>query len=368
MVEMKVLVLSNMYPSEQAKSFGIFVKNQVDALKKRGHQVKVIAIRDSRMGMTYAIPKYFKWFSKGIATLLAKGRSFDVVHAHYVFPTGLLGLLFKQVAPIRLVVTAHGGDLDRMARKNKWIFALTKKILQKADHVIAVGDQLKKDIETDFSIPSHKITVLNMGVNRHVFAPMDKAMAKKHLGLDLESKHFLFIGNIIRAKGVEELLKAFGQVLEVHPNVCLHLIGLPKDQAFAESMKRESQKIGDGMRVHFYPPVSQKELAKWMNAGDCFILPSHIEGFGLVALEAMSCRTPVIGTAVGGLKMLLDDGCGVLVPPKEVAPLRQAIMDFLDAPQAFDHQVQKAEAQADRYSEDKIMDRLSEIYQSEASR
>lgn len=359
----KVLVLSNMYPSEKAKSFGIFVKNQVEGLRKKGLEVDVVAIKDARMGMKYALPKYMVWLLSGLLKLLTKGRSYEIVHAHYVFPTGMLGLLFKRLLKTRLIVTAHGGDIDRMARKNDRLFKWTKKILQEADHVIAVGDQLKDDMVQDFDLPESKVTVLNMGVNRQVFQPMDKRLAIQELGLAPEKEHVLFIGNIIQAKGVEELLHAFQAVTQERPQACLHVIGLPKEPSFAERMKGLAHEIGEE-KVQFYPPIVQKELIVWMNAASCFILPSYIEGFGLVALEAMSCRTPVIATAVGGLKVLLDEERGILVPPKDADALKKAMLDVLSHPEAYLEMVDRAEALADHYSEEHVLDTLCEIYQN----
>ena len=106
----RVLVITNMYPTSEHKSFGIFVKNQVDALKKRQVHVDVIAVTNPKSGKVNVIKKYSAWFIKTILNLVTKGKTYDVIHAHYVFPSGFLGLLFKKLFGIRLVVTAHGGD------------------------------------------------------------------------------------------------------------------------------------------------------------------------------------------------------------------------------------------------------------------
>ncbi|WP_252312082.1 glycosyltransferase family 4 protein [Sinobaca sp. H24] len=80
--------------------------------------------------------------------------------------------------------------------------------------------------------------------------------------------------------------------------------------------------------MHFHGPKPYQELKNWMSAADVFILPSHIEGFGLVAVEAMACEAPVVGTRTGGLYHLLKDGAGLLVSPKEPGELAEASIPF----------------------------------------
>lgn len=350
-----------MFPSKRSLTYGIFVKNQVESLKKRGFSVEVVAISDPRVGKLRAILKYGKWALKGLATVLFKGKKYDVVHAHYVFPTGIIGLLYKKIFKKPFFVTAHGGDIDRMAKRNARMFNWTKKVLENADQIIAVGEQLKEDIVKDFSIEDGKVSVLNMGVDRQIFHPIDKKVAAAELGLNPQDFHILFVGNFIKAKGLEELAAAFLEVCHHHEHVHLHLIGSKKDGAFYEHLLAL---FGDkvGQRIHFYSAKPQKELAKWMSAANLFVLPSHIEGFGLVALEAMSCGTPVIGTAVGGLKHLLEDGYGILVPPKNVAGLADAIKNCVDFENITENLIKKGVEKAEANSEEKMISALCQIY------
>ncbi len=142
----KILVITNMYPSKEHNSFGIFVRNQVDAIKRRNVHVDVLAITNPKSGKVNVLTKYIIWFLKTLWTLFTKGRKYHVIHAHYVFPSGFLGLIFKKLFKTRLIVTAHGGDIDKMAKKSKRLFQITKTILHEADHVIAVGDELYNEI------------------------------------------------------------------------------------------------------------------------------------------------------------------------------------------------------------------------------
>jgi glycosyltransferase involved in cell wall biosynthesis len=325
----KVLFISNMYPTEKHKSFGIFVKNQVEALREKGLEVDVVAINDPRGGKVNVSRKYFSWVTKSFLRLLFKGKSYDVIHAHYVFPSGIMGLLAKKLYKTRFIVTAHGGDIDKMARKNERIFKWTKQILNRADHVIAVGDDLVKNIHEDFHVPKENLSLLNMGVNRQVFKENEKQKSREQVGLDSSEMSILFVGNVIRQKGLVELINALGMLKNegVKPN--LYIIGPTHDQAFLEELIQKSKTCKVTNMVNFIGVKSQNEVAQWMSAADLFVLPSHIEGFGLVALEAMSCGTPVVGSNVGGLRYLLSNNSGRLIEPKDATSLAEGLKDVL---------------------------------------
>lgn len=156
----KILVISNMYPTPNHLSFGIFVKNQVTALKNAGLDVEVAVNTNPATGKKNTITKYAKW---GYSTLMKgfKGRkSIDVTHAHYVFPSGMLSLLLKKLFGIPFVVTAHGGDIERMAKKSPRIRNWTASILQESEHIIAVGPVLAQQIEQDLRLPKKKFQLL----------------------------------------------------------------------------------------------------------------------------------------------------------------------------------------------------------------
>lgn len=355
---MKILVLSNMYPSPAHKTFGIFVKNQVEALKEAGHEVEVIGITNPLTGKKNVISKYLRWITETKMKLIFSGRKYDVIHAHYVFPTGLLALLFKKFSGKPFVVTAHGGDIDRMAKKNPKIRRWTEKILQEASHVVAVGEALYQEINEDYQISKDKLSIINMGVNRDVFKAYQKKEIRRELQIPDGVEPVVFVGNIIREKGLSELVEAFKTVKEKRPQVELYLIGASRNQAYLEEL---NQLMGTG--VHFIEPLPQKELAKWMSAAEVFVLPSHIEGFGLVAVEAMSCHTPVIGTEVGGLRYLLRDGSGVLVPAQQSARLAEAIITVLENDDLKQQLIEKGEQKASENDEKKMIAKLERIYQ-----
>jgi glycosyltransferase involved in cell wall biosynthesis len=353
----KILVISNMYPTEDHKTFGIFVKNQVEALRATGNEVDVIGIKNPLTGKKNVISKYLRWFVETKMNLLTRGRKYDVIHAHYVFPSGLLALFYKRLLRKPFIVTAHGGDIDRMAKKSPKIRQFTETILKEASHVVTVGEALFQEISNDYQVHPNKLSIINMGVNRDVFRPYSKKEIRLELQISAGVEPVLYVGNIIREKGLTELVEAFKIVKAKRPQAELYLIGASRNRAYREEL---NQLIGEG--VHFIEPLPQVELAKWMSAAEVFVLPSHLEGFGLVAVEAMSCHTPVIGTDVGGLHYLLKDGSGLLVAVKQVKPLADAILEVLENAELKKQLIQKGEHKAAENDEKKMIAKLETIY------
>ncbi|MDV2886319.1 glycosyltransferase [Alkalihalophilus pseudofirmus] len=360
--KLRVLVLSNMYPGPQQATFGIFVKNQVDALRSKGVEVDVVAVNDPSMAKPRVIKKYSLWVMKTMAALLLKGRKYDVVHAHYIFPTGMLARLFKKLFKAKLVVTSHGGDIERMAKKNEKTREYTKQILQESDEVIAVGHKLYEQILNEYHVPESKLTLLNMGVNREIFKPVDKEAAKKQLKMDSDRKAIVFIGNLIKEKGILELLTAYKAIKASDPSVSLYLIGNEKKTEFKAELLAtiKEQGIQD---VTIRPAVSQPEAAQYMSAADVFVLPSHLEGFGLVALEAMSCGTPVVGSRVGGLEYLLEGGYGELVEPKSPDSLKEGLKKVLEDNELAETYIKAGSKRAEEFDQEKVISTLIQLYE-----
>lgn len=363
MSKMDVLVISNMYPSSKNVSFGIFVKNQVEALRGKGLNIDVLAIDDHRMERKYVVKKYLKWLFYFFFKVGFSRKKYDIIHAHYVFPSGLLGLWYKKLKGGKLVVTAHGGDIDKMANKSPFFNKQTEKILHNADTIIAVGEKLRDDIVAKFKVNQEKIHVINMGVNRSTFKPMEKNLVRKKLNLGSNKFVILFVGNLIKAKGVFELVKSFEQLKQLYSDMELHLIGANKEPQFLGTMSDyiERQNISD---IYFHPPMHQSDIAEWMSAADCFVLPSHMEGFGLVALEAMACHTPVVASDVGGLSYLVKNGAGLLIQPKDINSLKSAIEKIYLQFSLRDELIEAGEKVAAENDANRQVEKLIKIYRN----
>lgn len=358
----KIVVFSNMYPSSEHPTYGIFVKNQVNLLKSAGVDVDVVAIENPGKGKFQTLQKYAGWFFRSIFYLMKQKKKLALTHAHYAFPTGLLSLIGKKWMGLPYVVTVHGGDIDKMASKSKRIKNMTKSILQQAEAVIVVGEKLQQDVIERFGVPENQVHLMSMGVDTSMFKPIPKLEAKETLGFQKEKRIILFVGNVIRAKGLLELAEAFGKIKAEYPDTVLFIAGSQKDAQFTEELRQfiQQNEIKD---VHFKGPLSQTVLARWMAAADVLALPSYHEGFGLVALEAMAAGTKVVGTDVGGLSYLLKEKAGILVPPKQPNSLADGLQKALaDDSASIDEN--KMRETVELHSYDNILHNLLSIYEA----
>ncbi|WP_432357383.1 glycosyltransferase [Sporosarcina sp. UB5] len=354
----RIAVFSNMYPSEKHPTFGIFVKNQVELLRSKGIQVDLIAIDEPGKGKAATLKKYLTWFLKSIGFLVRHKKQLSLTHAHYAFPTGIISLIGKKLFGIPYVVTVHGGDIDKMAAKSARIAGYTRNVLQQADAVITVGERLKQDVIGKFGVKEEHVHVMSMGVDTDIFKPMRKEEARKQLDILPTEKLLVFVGNMIEAKGVLDLVDAFTIVHKDHPDAALHLIGSSKDERFMETLA--NRLLSKDVRITHQEPLPQKEVAQWIAAADVFVLPSHHEGFGLVALEAMAVGTTVVGSDVGGLSFLLDNDAGILVEPKNPESLATGLKQALEEPVETRRTIAAEKVAGHTY--DVIAERLTAIY------
>lgn len=355
----KLAVFSNMYPTEAHPTYGIFVKNQVEMLSAAGLEMNVLAVTDPKGGKVRSLLKYGKWFLQSALYLRKHHRELALTHAHYAFPTGLIALLGKRRYGVPYVVTLHGGDIDKMAKKNARIRQMTQDVLRGADHLITVGERLKQEVVSDFGVDEQKVTVMSMGVDRNVFRPLPKGKVRHKLNLPENTPVVLFVGNIIREKGVVELVRAFAAVKERFPEASLHLIGSTRSEAYVEEVRQCAADLAlDG--VTFEGTKPQKELADWLAAADVMALPSYHEGFGLVALEAMAAGTQVVASDVGGLTYLLADGAGILVPPRNSERLAAGLSEALEG--GGTQNAEQRETVVEEHSYGTILRKLNAIY------
>ena len=271
-------------------------------------------------------------------------------------------LIGKKMFGIPYVVTVHGGDIDKMAAKSQRIANMTKNILQQAEAVIVVGDKLREDVINRFGVPETNVHVMSMGVDTSVFKYVPKVEAREKLGLPIEEKILIFVGNVIRAKGLLELVEAFDSLKMSFPDSSLYVIGSQKDGHFVEEL-RSFIREKDVEDIHFKEPLGQADLSLWMSAADALVLPSYHEGFGLVALEAMSAGTKVVATDVGGLSYLLKDRAGILVEPENPDSLAEGLWSVLDEnSDVIDETV--VHAKIAEHSYETILEDLLSIYRS----
>jgi N-acetyl-alpha-D-glucosaminyl L-malate synthase BshA len=237
---------------------------------------------------------------------------YDLIHAHYALPQGLLGVVLKKLRGKPLVVTLHGSDITLLT-KNLLTRQLVKFALRNSNKVIAVSEFLREEA-LKLGVEEEKVKVIRGGVTLQR-GPEDK--------LDISGRLVTFIGSLVEQKGVDVLIEAFQQVKERVPEVKLAIVGEGKERERLEALAKGVQDI--------YFLGYRRDLTGVLEKSEVLILPSREEGFGLVLLEAMAAGVPVVATRVGGIIEIVEDGySGILVEKEDSRGLAEGIVRVLE--------------------------------------
>ncbi len=172
-----------------------------------------------------------------------------------------------------------------------------------------------------------KNVVIRNGLRHEMFFPMDKIKTRKSLNLPDDRKIILFIGGLIRIKGIDTLLRSFANMSEKnHSN--LVIIGKGELEYQLKTLAKELRIEG---RVNFMGSQKHDKIPLWLNACDVFCLPSRNEGFPTVIVEAVACGRPGVATRVGGIpEAIINDTLGILVEPNNTEDLVTALNKALE--------------------------------------
>jgi len=294
---MKVLLFSNMYPTKDKPQFGIYVYNQVKHLEKKGHEFKIVSLKSK--GNKYL--RYIGFFMRGLYHSTIKGKSYDLVHAHYTFPPGIFAMIHKKRYKSKMVITSHGSDINKMPDMSVIFDKLIKIILTYSDTIVCVSENMKNKVVQRYEIEESKIKVINMGVDTELFKKVNKNLTRSKYNLPADGDILLFVGNFYFDKGVLDIIKAFKRAQI--PNKLLILIG---DRNVELQTQKEIANINKE-NILILDPQPQATIVEYMNAADVFVLPSYSEGFNLVTLEAMATETVVVTSDIEAFDYLADD-------------------------------------------------------------
>ena len=281
---------------------------------------------------------YIPQFVDGIRQFAdGKGIHYDLIHSHY-WMSGLAAASLSDLwagAPILHMFHTLGAMKNRIARSDSeregaYRIEGEKRVIQRATRLIVATEAEKAQLQWLYKADLHKMTIIPPGVDVSHFYPIPQDEARQFIGLEAHQRMVLFVGRIEPLKGVDTLLRAmsclkFQSVL--HP-VYLAIIGGEPD-ADPDEMTAEMarlQKLCDdlamGQTVIFLGKRAQDTLPYYYSAAEVLVMPSFYESFGMVALEAMACGTPVIASQVGGLAFLVRDGeTGFHVPEGDPSAL-----------------------------------------------
>lgn len=311
---MRVLIVTNMYPTRERPEFGVFVRDQLEALGRiPGIEPELYVFEG---GGIKAYRKAVKPLKKHLAE-----RQYDVIHAHY----GLTGWVARKAGAKPLLVTLHGTDVyDKRAGK------ISRSVAKKADQVAVVSEDLGRALGKLKT--KRPIAVMPTGVSLERFEERPREEARRALGIDPEGSYILFPFNPDRP------VKHYDRAVEV------------------------AQGIED-LEILTLGNVPPDQVVNYMNAVDATLVPSEYEGFGLAALETLACNVPVVATPTGMANDLLKDVEGAFCIEWNVDTWRAAVESILEDP---DPRV-SGRPVAERWSTDAMAARVVDLYQRVAS-
>jgi D-inositol-3-phosphate glycosyltransferase len=326
-----------------------------------------------------ALPGLVDEFTEGVLARIAAsvdcGRCGppDALHANY-WLSGLAGHVIKHELGLPLASTFH--TLDRVKAETSPEEAVAAEPARRAEAeagVIACSDAVLAScsVEADqlvalYGADPDRIETVAPGVDGAFFAPGDRGQARRALGLPVDRPLLAFVGRIQPLKGAEVALRALAIVRERVPGALLAVIGGPSGPAGHRELARLRAvvaELGLGESVRFVPPQPHELLSTWYRAMEVCLVPSRSESFGLVALEAGACGTPVVANAVGGLPTLVEDGAtGFLVEGRDPAGFAEAALGVLGDPRLAQTLSRRAVARASGYTWSAAGSRLLDLY------
>jgi D-inositol-3-phosphate glycosyltransferase len=296
------------------------------------------------------------------------GVEYDLIHSHY-WLSGRVGVILSQRWKVPHVVTFHTLAKTKLRARAgeiepQWRISAEKIVSQSADAIVVTTAQEQEDLSRLYGIARSKVHVIPAGVDLELFRPVDKKEARQALGLR-EDKVILYVGRIEPLKGLDVLVGAL-PLLEDPENTRLIVVGgKPGQDAELKRLKSFADELGIGGKVTFTGAVEQDRLPVYYSAADAFVLPSYYESFGLVALEAMACGTPVVVSRVGGLKTFIKNGeTGYLIPWHCPEPFAQRLDMLLENPSLREKMGNAARADALKMSWRGVAEQTSEFYTS----
>jgi D-inositol-3-phosphate glycosyltransferase len=327
------------------------------------------------------LTKYIPEFISGINEFAAaKGIQYDLIHSHY----WLSGLAAGELArswntPIIHMFHTLALLKNRIAKSEEELESVIRvegerEVIRLADKIVAATTDEVNHLENLYDAPAEKIEVIPPGVDTTRFYPIPEDEAKEFIGIPKDERMLLYVGRIEPLKGIDILIRAIAQLK--HSDVlsnCPHYLYIIGGEPDAEEgqMNREMQRLqklcrelGVGDLVLFLGKQDQDTLQYYYSAADIVIMPSHYESFGMVALEAMACGTPVIATQVGGLQHLVQNGkTGFTVPNDNVDILEERLTQLICKEGLREEMSQNSVVYARSYAWDVITPRIIDLYQ-----
>jgi glycogen synthase len=337
---MRIAILTNEYPPHVYGGAGVHVEyltRELARIEGGLHTIQVLcfgdqSVRDgnltvqgirSEVKLPAQDPRHGKFLDTLLRDLLMAGtlKDVDVVHCHTWY-AHLAGCLVKQLTGARLVLTTHSLEphrpwkveqLGTAYHASSWV---ERTAYENADGVIAVSESMRADVHQLYGVPLDQIRIIHNGIDLNQYRPTPDPTVLARYGISPDEPFVLFVGRITRQKGIIHLVNA---IKYLRPGVQVVLCaGAPDTPEIGKEMEdqvaRARQETTNPI-IWLAQIVPKEEIIPLYTMAALFVCPSVYEPFGIINLEAMACGTPVVASAVGGIKEVVVPGkTGLLVP------------------------------------------------------
>jgi len=359
----RILVISGPFPSKNFPTYGIFVKERVKALASMQNiEVLVVSpvpyfppIKSMTRWYRYSqfpreeeidglrvirprylhIPKISGYFAsdliyhsiKRTVDKIQADFKFDLIDAHFVYPSGVVGARLGKRYNLPVIMTGRGEDMIRFpdypvkGDRIRWA-------IQNGDRFVALSDGIAESFKKN-GASSEKISIIPNGVDIEKFNPVSLEEARKRLGLPLNGKVILAVGERLELKGFHLLVEALPQIQKVYPDTKVVIVGGHGRHGtdYTKEIEAKINELDLKDSVILAGRVLHDELPFWYSAADVSVLLSSREGSPNVVLEALSCGTPVVATAVGSIPYdLKNPTLGIVLPDRSASSAADTII------------------------------------------
>jgi len=359
---LRVLAISGNFPHRDDPACGIFAARQFAEMKRQGADVTVMVpvarapkfilklgmyrqfrrrefieyegldiVEDSFL----RLPGKYSLFFDGFSAYLTirneirrrhKQKPYSVIYARGFWLEADVGIRLGRLLGIPVVGAGIGSDVNVRPDRGRLFHGFFRRIARKLDMTMATGSGVAKKIE---AVNGNHTEVMGGVVELDKFVPTkNKSAVRRELGLPEDRKIILFVGHIIKSKGVYELLDAFEAICGRFPQAMLYMCGEGDERGpLMEAVKRR----GLAGRVEMPGNILPDMVPKYMQAADVFALPSYNEGMPNVLMEAMACGLPVIATNVGGIPAAVGDGnAAILIEPGNADEIEKTLIRLIE--------------------------------------
>lgn len=345
-------MVSHIYPAHEQDYKGGLVRDLAFELSQRGHEVHVVTpMRPgaSREEITEGIRvhrfSYYGWRSgvqlgelKGTPVLLLGSlmvlgtikcltsvlkHNVDLIHACWVVPSGLIGLIVGRLTGRPAVATAAGSDLN-IAPQNRFVRLLTTLTLKHIDKLLPLSTALQQTALA-LGLPEHKANVIHGTVGIDI--PVLDKIPRKSLVQGRGSRTLLYVGNLTPPRQADTVIRAMQRVVVIAKDCHLFLVG---EGNLRSSLEILADELDLSSHVHFCGPLPRDQVLAMLPNADVFVHCSNHEGLGIAIMEAMGAGLPVVANRVGGVLDLVYEGeTGFMLSPDDVEGYADRIISLL---------------------------------------